>query len=52
MLGFVGVKLLAQGAGYELGTALSLGVVLVVLGVGIGMSLWENQAQLEPGSEP
>lgn len=42
VLGFVGVKLLAQGAGFELSTALSLGIVTAVLGVGIGMSVYEN----------
>jgi len=38
VLGFVGVKLCAEVAGYELSSALSLIVILTVLGIGIGAS--------------
>lgn len=51
VLGFVGVKLLAQGAGFELDTMLSLGIVSAVLGVGIGMSIYENQSTLAEAAD-
>jgi len=35
VLGFVGVKLCAEVAGYEVGSALSLIFILTVLGIGI-----------------
>jgi len=46
ILGFVGVKLAAEVAGFEVGSGLSLGVIVTVLGGGILLSL---QAQGEQG---
>jgi predicted tellurium resistance membrane protein TerC len=46
VLGFVGVKLLAQAAEIEVGTGLSLAIVTSVLGVGVGLSLAEQGAEL------
>jgi len=43
VLGFVGVKLAAEVAGFELNSVISLLVILGVLGVGIALSLQEQK---------
>lgn len=47
VLGFVGVKLLAQGAGYDVGTGISLSVVAIVLSLGIGLSVIDKGKKAE-----
>lgn len=47
VLGFVGVKLLAEGVGFEIGTGLSLGLIGSVLLVGVVLSLAEKRNELE-----
>ncbi len=39
VLGFVGVKILADFGGYHVPTGVSLGVVAGILGLGVGTSL-------------
>ena len=39
VLGFIGSKMIAGFAGYELSTELSLGVVAILLGGGVAASL-------------
>jgi len=49
VLGFVGVKLCAEVAGYEVSSAMSLIFILTVLGIGIGASkLAEEEGQVKP----
>mmetsp|Transcript_17591 Transcript_17591/g.49748 ORF Transcript_17591/g.49748 Transcript_17591/m.49748 type:complete len:394 (-) Transcript_17591:110-1291(-) len=43
VLGFIGSKMIAEFYGYNTPTEVSLGVVLAMLSIGIGASLWENQ---------
>jgi len=40
VLAFIGVKLVASFAGFEMDTLSSLAVVLVTLGGGVGASVW------------
>lgn len=45
MLGFVGVKLGAEVAGYEVSSAISLGVIVTTLGGGIVLSSLASAAE-------
>ena len=45
VLGFVGVKLGAEVAGYEVGSAISLGVIVTTLGGGIVLSSLASAAE-------
>lgn len=47
VLGFVGVKLLGEGAGVHVPTYLSLALITAVLSVGIGLSLVKQQDDLQ-----
>jgi len=47
ILGFVGLKLVLEVAGYEISSAISLGVIVFTLGAGISLSLLKEQE--EPG---
>ena len=45
VLGFVGLKLGAEVAGYEVSSAISLGVIVTTLGGGIGLSSLASSAE-------
>ena len=45
VLGFVGVKLGAEVAGYEVSSAISLGVIVTTLGGGIALSSLASAAE-------
>ena len=45
VLGFVGLKLGAEGAGYEVSSAISLGVIVTTLGGGIALSSLASAAE-------
>lgn len=47
VLGFVGVKMVAEYFHYEIGTGASLAVICSILGTGIGASVWKNKRDLE-----
>ena len=43
VLGFIGVKLIAEFFGIDVPTEISLGMVLVLLGSGVGLSIYEKE---------
>lgn len=43
VLGFIGSKMIADFFGFHTSVELSLGVVISVLGIGVGLSLWKNK---------
>ena len=45
VLGFVGLKLAAEVAGYEVSSAISLGVIVTTLGGGIALSSLASAAE-------
>lgn len=45
VLGFVGAKLGGEFFGYDVSTALSLGIITCLLGGGIGLSFIERQEE-------
>jgi len=46
VLGFVGVKMVAEYFHYEIGTGASLAVICSILGTGISASVWKNKCDL------
>jgi predicted tellurium resistance membrane protein TerC len=47
VLGFIGCKMIAEFLGIEVPTEISLGMVLVVLGSGIGLSVYEKEQEIK-----
>jgi predicted tellurium resistance membrane protein TerC len=45
VLGFIGSKMVAEYAGYEIPTSTALSVVATVLGTGVGLSIWERRKE-------
>ena len=47
VLGFIGVKLIAEFFGIDVPTEISLGMVLVFLGSGVGLSIYEKEQEIK-----
>lgn len=43
VLGFIGSKMIAEYFGFEVPTAIALGIVATLLGSGIALSVWERE---------
>ena len=45
VLGFIGTKMIGEYAGFQIPTAIALGVVATFLGSGIALSVWDREQQ-------
>lgn len=51
VLGFIGSKMIAEYFDYIIPTPVALFVVATLLGLGVGLSVWDKQRELEQEEE-